>query len=192
MVHVENAGVFDITAFGIRMSVLRPDDLDMLCRWRNSDNVRLFLEDSRIVTPQTMNVWFQKVKQIGTTYPYIVFIQGNPIAYTELKNVDTLNSTCEGGLFFSEKKYIGTGIGYKIVLCRELVMARLGIRTLISRVHASNTRSIHFCVGYGGEYSHSEEDFLLYVYRMQHRREKLKKIACILRMESEFILQFGE
>ncbi len=182
----------NIAAFGVELAALEEKDLPLLCYWRNQPEIRPFMDDIRPVTPKVMNVWLNKARSGDTGWPYMVHMGGNPVAYTEIKNINWADSSCEDGIFLFGKAYIGTGIAYRIVLCRELVMARLGLRTLISRVRIENTRSIRFCMKYGGEYVRTEGDFLVYEYDFARRRQSLKTIARILEVAGEFERVLGE
>lgn len=175
-----------ISAFGIELKQLEENDIPLLCHWRNHEEVLPYMEDNRPATSQTMRFWFNKVRCCGTTIPYFAYIDNNPIGYTEIKNIDRKNSRCEGGLFLFGPKYIGTGISYNIILCREIVMDRLNLKTLISSIHVNNSRSINFCAKYGGEYTRTEGEFLIYTYEFSRRRARLKVIADILGMSQEF------
>lgn len=181
-----HADIAHIAAFGIELKQLEENDIPLLCHWRNHAEILPYMEDTRPATPQTMHFWFNKVRSGGTVQPYFAYMNNKPIGYTEIKNIDRKNSCCEGGLFLFGPKYIGTGLSYNIILCRELVMDRLNLKTLISRIHAANTRSINFCAKYGGEYARTEGEFLIYIYEFSRRRARLKVIAGILGMSQEF------
>lgn len=186
----QRVGLARITAFGVELRSLEKRDLPMLCHWRNQPEIRLFMDDDRPVTPKIMEVWLNRVRGGDVVWPYIVYMGEKPVGYTELKHVNRIDSSCEGGMFLFGKEYIGTGIGYNIVLCREIVMAGLGLRTLVSRIRSSNVRSINFCMKYGGEYVRTEGDFLVYTYEITRRRERLKAIAGVMGMVEEFVRHF--
>lgn len=185
-----NDELLNIDAFGISLRCLQEADIQMLCKWRNNDNIRLYMEDSRHVSSEVMNFWIRKIHKNNSTYPYISYYSNKPIGYVEIKNINYNNKSCEGGLFLFRNKYIGTGISYNIALCREIVMHKLNLKTLISKIHKNNTRSINFCKKYGGEYSEKEGDFIVYTCNIVRRRERLKIIAQILGKSKEFAMYF--
>lgn len=187
---IQRAELAHIAAFGVELRSLEERDLPMLCHWRNQPEIRPYMDDDRPVTPKIMEVWLNRVRGGDAVWPYIVSMGEKPVGYTELKHVNRIDSSCEGGMFLFGKEYIGAGIGYNIVLCREIVMAGLGLRTLISRIRSSNARSISFCSKYGGEYVRTEGDFLVYTYEITRRRERLKAIAGIMGMAEEFVRHF--
>lgn len=189
---IQRAELACIAAFGVELRSLEEWDLPMLCHWRNQPEIRPYMDDDRPVTPKIMEVWLNRVRGGNSVWPYIVYMGEKPVGYTELKQVNRIDSSCEDGIFLFGKEYIGRGIGYNIVLCREIVMAGLGLRTLISRIRSSNARSISFCTKYGGEYVRTEGDFFVYSYEITRRRERLKAIAEIMGMAEEFALHFGK
>lgn len=181
-----------ITAFGVELRSLEVRDLPILCHWRNQPEIRPYMGDDRPVTPKIMEFWLNRARGGDVVWPYIVHMGGKSVGYTELKHVNWIDSSCEDGIFLFGKEYIGKGIGYNVVLCREIVMDGLGLRTLVSRIRSSNARSISFCTKYGGEYVRTEGDFLVYRCEITRRRERLKAIAGIMGMAEEFARHFGK
>lgn len=179
-----------ITAFGIDLRFMEKDDLPTFSYWRNHPAILPFMGNRKKVTPEFMAVWLNMEQKTKKSFPYIARLKGTPVAYTELKNLDQKNKICEAGLFLFGEKYIGTGIGYNIILCREIIMQQLGMETLVSLIRKGNKRSIDFCKKYGAIYDHDEGDFHIYTYELHRRRSMLKKIACILGYESEFEYYF--
>lgn len=182
-----NTELARIAAFGIQLRRVVENDIPLLCHWRNQAEILPYMDDPRPVDPKIMYVWLNKIRCDDTTIPYIAYMDNKPVAYTEIKHINWKNESCEGGMFLFGQDYIGTGIAYNIILCREIIMNQLNLKTLISRVHFKNTRSIHFCTKYGGKYMRKDGNFLVYSYEFTYRRERLKFIAGILGMSDDFL-----
>ncbi len=179
-----------IAAFGIELRALEEAGLPLVCYWRNHPEILPYMDDPRPTDFKVLRTWLKRVHSGGSTLPYLAYLHDQPVAYTEIKHINRENNTCEGGMFLFGEDYIGTGMGYNIVLCREVIMDKLHLKTFKSRIHIKNTRSINFCTKYGGEYSGCDGDFSLYTYEFSKRRERLKAIAGILGMRDEFVRYF--
>ncbi|WP_298066999.1 GNAT family N-acetyltransferase [uncultured Mailhella sp.] len=181
-----------IAAFGVELRSVEEQDLPMLCHWRNKPEILPFMGDVRPVTPQVMRFWLGRVQSGDTVWPYIGCWDGTPVGYIEIKDIDWSNSSCTSGIFLSGKENFSTGVSFCLVLCREIVLARLGLKLLISKIRPNNVRSIRFCTAYGAEYVRTDGEFLVYHYEFSRRRQKLKTIAAALGMKDEFARHFEE
>lgn len=175
-----------ISGFGVELRFVTDADLPLLCHWRNTPDIRLFMEDQRMVTPKIMQVWLSRVDGGATAYAYVSYFKGKPVGFLEVKRIDHTSHSCEGGMFLFSKQYIGSGLGFYLALCREILLIKLHLSTLISRVHYLNKRSIEFCKGFGAEFSHQDGHFYVYVSERNNRHEKMQKVAQRLKFEKEW------
>lgn len=176
----------DITAFGVELRPLGRDDLPLLCHWRNHEEVMPFLDVPRKASLENLSFWYSKIQAYHTALAWIVHAHGAPAAYTELKDIRREEQSCEGGIFLFGKNHYGTGLGARIVLAREIMMRRLGLKTLFSLIQKNNRRGIAFCRKYGGEYLGEKHGLLVYVHKEHQRLAMLKSLAASLGLEEEF------
>lgn len=184
--HALRSSLSIISAFGIELRQLKEEDIPLLCYWRNQPEIRSFMGHDRIISQKALQVWLRIVSVNDKFWPYIAYLNGKPIAFTELKYVDYSLASCEDGIFLFGKSLWGTGLSCQIILCRELIMKALGLQTQFSKVHKDNIRSIHFCSKYGGELLRTEGCFHIYKYEFKRRRTHLCKIAATLQMSDSF------
>lgn len=181
----------DITAFGVELKPLGRDDLPLLCHWRNHEEVLPFLDVPRKASLENLSFWYNKLQTYDTASAWIVHAQGAPAAYTELKDIRREESSCEGGIFLFGKSHYGTGLSARIVLARELMMRRLGLKTLYSLIQKNNQRGIAFCKKYGGEPLGEKNGLLVYVHKERQRLAMLRSLAGSLGLEEEFALRLA-
>lgn len=186
-----DTGLDRIEAFGIVLRRVRDEDIDTLCHWRNQPEIRPYMEDSREVTPGILRCWLRKIEGDTSIYPYMVFVEGAPAAYVELKHVDRDAGSCEIGLFLFGKKYFSTPLSYHVLFCYELAMERLGLHTFISRTHTVNTRCIALCRSYAGQCEHRDDTWTVFVHRRPERRRRAYAIARRLGLGEEFVRRLG-
>ena len=168
------------------MRLVKEQDLPLLCKWRNHETIRPFMDDCRMVTPQVMTVWLNKQRASNTSLAYMCSTAKTAVGFTELKKIDWERRSCEGGIFLFGEKYFGTGLAYSIALCREIIMQRLGLTVLVSRIRKKNLRGIQFCKKYGGKYQGEEKDFLIFVHAYAPRMEGLQRLAEKIERAAEF------
>lgn len=175
-----------IAAFGVELCRVEEEDLPLLCYWRNQPEILPFMNDTRPVTLEVLRFWLMRAYGGDTVWPYIARINGEPVGYTELTNVDWFHKSAEIGIFLFGKRWFSAGVSYRVVLCREIVVDRLGLKNLISRIRPANDRNVRFCKSYGGEYVRTEGDFLVYTLEQKRRLLCLKAIAAALGMAEEY------
>ncbi|MDE6735685.1 MAG: GNAT family N-acetyltransferase [Desulfovibrio sp.] len=176
----------EIGAFGVELKPLAREDLPLLCHWRNQEDVLPFMDVPHKTSLENLTFWYNKIQAYHTTVAWIVHAQEAPVAYTELKDIRIPEKSCEGGIFLFGKRQYGTGLSSRIVLAREIMMRRLGLDTLYSRIRAGNGRGLAFCQKYGGEYTGEKQGMLVYVHKKQRRLEMLGALAEKLGLAPEF------
>lgn len=191
MKYARQWGLEQIVAFGIECRLLAESDLVLVCKWRNAEEIRPFMDDERFVTSQVMKVWFNRMLNSDTALPYVVYWEKEFVGYMEVKNIKRDVGTAEVGIFLFGRQCFGTGIASRIALCWEIIASRLGLKTFISRIHSDNIRSIQYFKKLGSEYDHTDGDFVVYKLKVANRREALKNLALLNGMQNEFTYYFG-
>lgn len=187
MQYAHDLGIDNFYAFGIRCKILDEEDLPLLYKWRNEEDIRKFMDDGRFVSMQVIKFWYRKIYNKNTVFPYIVYIENMPCAYIEIKNIDYTKSIAELGIYIFGNKYIGKGIAEKTALCWEIFLAKINIKTAFTCIHSNNSRSIAFFEKIGGVRTHSRGNFFIYTHDEEKRRESIIKIAKKYNVEQEFL-----
>ena len=183
---IQKLEIANIKSFGITCKILCEEDLPLIVKWRNIDEIRMFMEDDRLVSKSTIDFWFSKIRNKNIHIPYIVKKENKPCGYMEIKNIDYAQKIGEFGIFLFGNKYVGTGIAERIALCWEIIMSRIGVEVGLSRIHVENTRSINYFRKIGGEFNYQDGNFLVFKHPLAKRRKALEKIASALHVRDEF------
>lgn len=181
-----------LKAFGIELKPLEKSDLPLLCHWRNQPEIVPYMDVPREISQTSMAFWYAKAIRYGNVLPWLAYYNGMAVAYTEIKEIDIEKKSCVGGLFLFGKKYYGTGLSFRVVLCRELMMHKLGLDTLFSRVRKINQRSRDFCLQTGAELIGEKDGCYVYKYDPAERAQRLKIIAGIMHLAHEYETLFGK
>src|SRR5699024_10454275 len=94
---------------------LRPiekDDLDLLFKWRNDENIFSQLGGGYFPTSKTeMSKWMDNFsKSDRTNIKFIVQYKEIGVGFISLSNTNYINKTSELGIYIGEKNYQGKGI----------------------------------------------------------------------------------
>ncbi len=111
--------VAEFTKFGITFKPLSEDNLEMVRIWRNSDDVRLFMQYQEIITPEQQQAWFHKINN-NHNYYFLVYDGNEPFGLFNIKDIDDNNKIGETGSFLRNSSYWGSdlagraslGLGY--------------------------------------------------------------------------------
>ncbi|OFY84375.1 MAG: hypothetical protein A3F72_01010 [Bacteroidetes bacterium RIFCSPLOWO2_12_FULL_35_15] len=98
-----------IRKYGITLTRLKENDIDLVRIKRNSTDVNNLMHFRQSITPQMQKEWFKSINNINNNY-FIVEYDNRKIGLVNGKNSDYKKRHSEGGMFLWEKKYWGTVI----------------------------------------------------------------------------------
>lgn len=149
------------------------------------------MDDQRKVTTDILRFWFCRIIKKNTAVYYIVFQQDEPVGFTGLNRIDWENGICQEEHFLN-RRYIGTRLGLRLFLCRELVLKKLRLKVLVNYINPKNDRSIAIAKRMAYEFVGIKNGFYVYRSECATRRNMMKSVARTLGMEKEFIRYFGK
>jgi len=153
-----------IQKYGIVLRSLEASDLEMLRNWRNSDNVRPFMQYREFITGPMQQAWFAGLKPEENVYLIIEFNE-EPIGLVNLKNINRRASKAEAGIFIGETSFGGSLIPVVATYLLMLVAFRgLKLSTLEAKIDRNNPRAIRFneALGYLPTARETGEGFVYY------------------------------
>lgn len=96
----------------MKLRKITEDDTDNIIKWRNSEDVLKYFLDKRPLTAERHNEWYQNMILTGKVHQFIIVLDDErEIGSVYLKNIDTVNSNAEFGIFIGEKCEKGKGYG---------------------------------------------------------------------------------
>ena len=75
------------------------DDLPLILEWRNSDRVRMVMNNKNIITWEEHVQWFSQVLQDGTKEVFIAECNQQPFGVVSFINKNISQGTCEWGFY---------------------------------------------------------------------------------------------
>lgn len=127
---------------------LRPiekDDLDLLFKWRNDENIFSQLGGGYFPTSKTeMSKWMDNFsKSDRTNIKFIVQYKEIGVGFISLSNTNYINKTSELGIYIGEKNYQGKGIASNALkLIEKFSKDYLNLRKIKLLVNNNNVAAI--------------------------------------------------
>lgn len=92
--------ISEFSKFGVDFKPLSEENLEMIRVWRNSNDVRLFMQYQEIITPQKQEIWFTQLDK-ETNYYFVTYMNKIPFGVYNIKDVDFHKGIGESGVFLS-------------------------------------------------------------------------------------------
>lgn len=92
------------TKFGITFKPLSETNLEMVRIWRNSDDVRLFMQYQEIITPEQQQTWFQQLDK-ASNYYFVSYQNEVPFGVYNIKDVNFNLGFGEPGAYLKNRDY---------------------------------------------------------------------------------------
>jgi len=102
--------------YGITLTRLREDDIELVRKWRNSPGIQQYMEYRELITEEMQKKWFESINNLQNFY-FIIEYENKKIGLINTSNIDWENYTSDGGIFIWEEKYYETFIPVWASLC---------------------------------------------------------------------------
>lgn len=97
-----------------------------------------------IISLDEHRAWYDRIKSSSEQIPYIFELDGRPIGFFNVTDINRENSRCGFGLYIGEPdmpRGTGTALGY---CAMEEIFERLGFQRIIGEVFSFNKATIEF------------------------------------------------
>jgi UDP-4-amino-4,6-dideoxy-N-acetyl-beta-L-altrosamine N-acetyltransferase len=136
--------VAEFTKFGITFKPLSEDNLEMVRIWRNSDDVRLFMQYQEIITTDQQQTWFQKLDK-STNFYYVAYQNEIPFGVYNIKDVDFNIGIGEPGVFLKSRNIWETDCSMRgSIAILKFAFEILKLNSLKSNVLKSNKKVLAY------------------------------------------------
>lgn len=135
-----------IENFGITLKRLSYENLDDLLIWRNSDDVRLFMDYQKIIEYEDHLKWFESVNN-EYNYYFIAYCEDQPFGVYNIKDIKINESekSAEAGSFLISRKFWGSDLAIRGSFVLLLfAFEYLKLKTLTSKVIKTNEKALYY------------------------------------------------
>lgn len=98
-----------ITRFGIRLERLKEEQIETVREWRNSWEIRSFMEFQELITAEMQRKWFDSLDPLRDFY-FVIHACDEPVGLIHTSGIDWKLKTGHSGLFIWKKELQGSHI----------------------------------------------------------------------------------
>lgn len=133
-----------IKGYAVTLSRLTKNDIEMVRQWRNSNQVRQFMEYRDEITPEMQEKWFDSIDNENNNY-YVIIEGKNKIGLIYGAEIDWENGiTQNGGIFIADESYWNTYLPLSATLLLMEISFILGLKKAYIKVLRDNEKAIQF------------------------------------------------
>ena len=172
----------NITRYGITLSRLTHQDIELVRQWRNHAEVNRHFEHRTHITATQQAAWFQNIDNAQNFF-YLVHYQGRKIGVISTFDVDWSVSTAQAGIFMWDTAILETHIPVFAVLAMlDINFLILNIQKMFIKVKQSNKKAIAYNKGLGyqllPDQAHKEfQHYALTPKRYLKKTAQLRRVA---------------
>lgn len=176
--------------YGMLLSQVQPENLEMIRQWRNKEAVRTKMQHTELITETQQKAWYNQINENQDLY----FVYDN-IGVVNLKDIEWETQIAEVGIFSSQSDIHASLQSIKAVLIlMDFAFGALGLKSLKATIKDDNETIIHLnlALGYqlqtrgkGGfsQYGCSVESYMQSSERWHLHFKKLYKEDSVLKVQ---------
>jgi len=168
--------------FGITLSRLTLEDIELVRYWRNSKEIAQVMEYKKFITEEEQKKWFNSLNPV-TDFYFIINYNGVKVGLIHTSHINWKDKTAHAGLFVWDKNYLGTHIPVLASLAMlECFFDHLEVEKYFAKVDRSNSVAIRYntALGFVLHEKSADSDFDFYVLDKKKYKKlsgKLKRVA---------------
>lgn len=118
------------------------DDIELVRKWRNSEEVASYMYNERQITPEEQIDWFNCIDRDKSKY-WIIEYDGRKLGLASLNNIDKTLQSCYWAFYLGDTSVRGAGIGAKVEYnVLTYVFETLNLKKLRCEVFVTNDKVI--------------------------------------------------
>ncbi|WP_434258032.1 GNAT family N-acetyltransferase [Aliarcobacter cryaerophilus] len=150
-------------------------DIEMLRMWRNSDNVKKYMEFKGYITIEMQKKWFESIT--SSSYYFVIYYDNYPIGLTEIKNIN--NGIGNLGIFIAEPEMLSVPmLAYKAIFTMlDFGFYDLNLLKIEASILKDNERAIRFNKALGFEIMENQEHLKNQMYSLSENVYSQKTLS---------------
>ena len=177
-----------IRNFGITLSQLTLEDVELVRYWRNSKEISSVMEYQKFITEEEQKKWYNSLNPLSDFY-FLINYKGVKVGLIHTSHINWKNKTADAGLFIWDKDYLGTHIPVLASLAMlECFFENFGLQNYFAKVSRENAVAVRYNLTLGFRLHEKSNDgsFDFYVLEKENylkASEKLKRFAATISNE---------
>ena len=177
-----------IRNFGITLSQLTLEDIELVRYWRNSKEISCVMEYQKFITEEEQKKWYNSLNPLSDFY-FLINYKGVKVGLIHTSHINWKNKTADAGLFIWDKDYLGTHIPVLASLAMlECFFENFGLQNYFAKVSRENSVAVRYnlTLGFCLREKSNDSSFDIYVLEKENylkASEKLKRFAATISNE---------
>jgi RimJ/RimL family protein N-acetyltransferase len=177
-----------IRNFGITLSQLTIEDIELLRYWRNSKEISSVMEYQKFITEEEQKKWFNSLNSLSDFY-FLINYKGVKVGLIHTSHINWKEKTADAGLFVWDKNYLGTHIPVLASLAMlECFFENFGLEKYSAKVSRENSVAVRYNLTLGFLLHEKSKDSSFDFYALEKENylkssEKLKRFAATISNE---------
>jgi UDP-4-amino-4,6-dideoxy-N-acetyl-beta-L-altrosamine N-acetyltransferase len=139
----------EITKYGIKFVRLNESHLEMVREWRNSDDVRLFMQYQKIITKEEQIKWFNRINNDNNFY-FVSYHNDKAYGLYNVKDIDYTKKSGEAGVFLKSNEFSESDLSMRgTFLLFHIIFNTLHLDLIFAHVLKSNVKVLNYNVQLG-------------------------------------------
>lgn len=171
-----------IRNFGITLSQLTLEDIELVRYWRNSKEISSVMEYQKFITEEEQKKWFRSLQRLSDFY-FLINYKGVKVGLIHTSHINWRDRIADAGLFVWDKNYQGTHIPVLASLTMlECFFENFGLEKYSAKVGRENSVAIRYnlALGFQLHEKSNNSNFDFYVLEKDNylkASEKLRRFA---------------
>ena len=133
-----------ITNYGITLSRLTEDKIELVRNWRNDPKIAQYMEFEEYITPEMQLTWFNKINN-DKNYYFIIEYNKHEVGLINVKDIDSEIYQGEAGIFIYDDDCLNSTVSFQATLCLyDFCFETLKLKQLTAHILNDNKRAIKF------------------------------------------------
>ena len=129
--------------YGVKLVRLTEDKIELVRSWRNTSDVRQYMEYREEITSEMQKKWFENINN-DNNYFFLINYGDAEVGLMNLKNIDYKLKIGEKGSLIWNKELRGKGIGIRAnYLLIDFAFNTLNLENIVIHILENNFRSVH-------------------------------------------------
>lgn len=134
----------EFNSLGITFKKLSEDYIELVRIWRNSDDVRPYMQYQGIITSEEQKLWFKNLDK-STNYYFIAFKDDIPFGVFNIKDIDFDKYYGEAGIFLKDRSFWESDLTIRAtIILLKFAFDNLKLKYLISHVLKDNKKTLAY------------------------------------------------
>ena len=170
----------ELNSYGLVLRRLTSNDIEMVRMWRNSDEVRRYMQFREHITIEMQKKWFASLER-DRDYYFIIYKDSYPIGMTDIKHIDSSKSG-DLGIFIADSESLEIPmLTYRAIFSTiDFAFHTLGLKKITASILGDNERAIRFNKSFGFKKVEDSSELLYYTLSLEDYEKSSKAIKRIL------------